>query len=91
MVRWRALVQGVKSGGEISGALQIMPVMWARFDRIWYGHSGKLIGTKTSQPLTIPLDHVFEVSLLRCFCFCFQNIVLEPGEFTAQIQNLVVP
>ena len=69
-----------------------MPVMWARFDRVWYGHTGKLIGTKTDQPLVIPLDHVFEVLLLFYFLFLFRNnIVLEPGQFTAQIQNLVVP
>lgn len=40
----------------------IMPCVWARFDRIWYGHPGILFGTKTSQPLLVPLDHVFEVN-----------------------------
>jgi hypothetical protein len=44
--------------------MQIMPCVWARFDRIWYGHPGKLVGTKTSQPLLVPLDHVFEVRKL---------------------------
>lgn len=45
--------------------MQIMPPVWARFDRMWYGHPGKLFGTKTNQPLLVPLDHVFEVRSFR--------------------------
>ncbi len=44
--------------------LQIMPSMWCRFDRMWYGHKGILDGTKTSQPFLCPLDHVFDVQIL---------------------------
>jgi hypothetical protein len=42
----------------------IMPSMWCRFDRMWYGHKGILDGTKTSQPFLCPLDHVFDVQIL---------------------------
>jgi hypothetical protein len=38
----------------------IMPSLWCRFDRLWYGHNGKLDGTKTHQPFLCPLDHVFD-------------------------------
>ncbi|KAH9540425.1 hypothetical protein CY35_14G004100 [Sphagnum magellanicum] len=40
----------------------IMPSMWCRFDRMWYGHKGILDGTKTSQPFLCPLDHVFDIN-----------------------------
>jgi hypothetical protein len=43
--------------------LQIMPSLWCRFDRMWYGHNGKLDGTKTHQPFLCPLDHVFDVQI----------------------------
>ncbi|CAK9200431.1 unnamed protein product [Sphagnum jensenii] len=39
----------------------ILPSLWCRFDRLWYGHNGKLDGTKTHQPFLCPLDHVFDI------------------------------
>ncbi|CAA6672086.1 unnamed protein product [Spirodela intermedia] len=39
----------------------VMPPLWCRLDRIWFGHPGVLPGTLTRQPFLCPLDHVFEV------------------------------
>ncbi|KAH9321207.1 hypothetical protein KI387_015846, partial [Taxus chinensis] len=38
----------------------VMPPLWCRFERVWYGHPGILPGTMTKQPFLCPLDHVFE-------------------------------
>ncbi|XP_024520921.1 arabinosyltransferase XEG113 [Selaginella moellendorffii] len=40
----------------------VMPEMWCRNDRLWFGHPGILHDTKTPQPFLCPMDHVFEVS-----------------------------
>ncbi|KAI5083262.1 hypothetical protein GOP47_0003005 [Adiantum capillus-veneris] len=40
----------------------VMPEMWCRLDRLWFGHPGVLPGTRTDQPFLCPLDHVFEVN-----------------------------
>lgn len=42
----------------------VMPTLWCRLDRLWYGHPGILPGTKTRQPFLCPLDHVFEVNVM---------------------------
>ena len=60
--------------------MQIMPRVWARFDRIWYGHPGKLFGTKTSQPLLVPLDHVFEVRSFQ-YCSFLETISWQIGKY----------
>uniref|UniRef100_A0A804M059 Nucleotide-diphospho-sugar transferase domain-containing protein n=1 Tax=Zea mays TaxID=4577 RepID=A0A804M059_MAIZE len=41
----------------------VMPPLWCRLDRMWFGHPGILEGTMTRQPFLCPLDHVFEVIL----------------------------
>ncbi|KAJ7558802.1 hypothetical protein O6H91_04G056400 [Diphasiastrum complanatum] len=41
---------------------QVMPALWCRFDRMWFGHPGILPGTKTQQPFLCPMDHIFEVN-----------------------------
>eukprot|EP00250_Pteridium_aquilinum_P008747 c18180_g1_i1 orf=861-2705(-) len=40
----------------------VMPELWCRLDRLWFGHPGVLPGSKTDQPFLCPLDHVFEVN-----------------------------
>eukprot|EP00249_Psilotum_nudum_P004971 c18467_g1_i1 orf=594-2531(-) len=40
----------------------VMPALWCRLDRMWYGHPGILPGTRTRQPFLCPMDHVFEVN-----------------------------
>eukprot|EP01018_Ginkgo_biloba_P007783 Gb_19824 [translate_table: standard] len=42
----------------------VMPALWCRLDRVWFGHPGVLPGTKTKQPFLCPLDHVFEVNAM---------------------------
>ncbi|XP_078445651.1 arabinosyltransferase XEG113-like isoform X2 [Wolffia australiana] len=42
----------------------VLPPLWCRFDRIWYGHPGVIPGTMTRQPFLCPLDHVFEVGIM---------------------------
>ncbi|KAK1294789.1 Pentatricopeptide repeat-containing protein [Acorus calamus] len=38
----------------------VMPPLWCRLDRLWYGHPGVLQGTMTRQPFLCPMDHVFD-------------------------------
>eukprot|EP00268_Persea_americana_P045732 TRINITY_DN4680_c0_g1_i1.p1 TRINITY_DN4680_c0_g1~~TRINITY_DN4680_c0_g1_i1.p1 ORF type:complete len:642 (+),score=107.40 TRINITY_DN4680_c0_g1_i1:255-2180(+) len=42
----------------------VMPPLWCRLDRLWFGHPGVLEGTMTRQPFLCPLDHVFEVNFM---------------------------
>ncbi|XP_021753941.1 arabinosyltransferase XEG113-like isoform X1 [Chenopodium quinoa] len=42
----------------------VMPPIWCRLDRLWFGHPGILEGTLTRQPFICPLDHVFEVNVM---------------------------
>lgn len=42
----------------------VMPPIWCRLDRLWFGHPGILDGTLTRQPFICPLDHVFEVNVM---------------------------
>ncbi|KAL5683111.1 hypothetical protein ACJX0J_009496, partial [Zea mays] len=42
----------------------VMPPLWCRLDRMWFGHPGILEGTMTRQPFLCPLDHVFEVHVM---------------------------
>ncbi|KAK1318727.1 hypothetical protein QJS10_CPB04g01396 [Acorus calamus] len=42
----------------------VMPPLWCRLDRLWFGHPGVLPGTLTRQPFLCPLDHVFEVNIM---------------------------
>lgn len=42
----------------------VMPPIWCRLDRLWFGHPGILEGTITRQPFICPLDHVFEVNVM---------------------------
>ncbi|KAL0671257.1 hypothetical protein Bca4012_033961 [Brassica carinata] len=43
---------------------QVMPPIWCRLDRLWFGHPGTLEGSMTRQPFICPLDHVFEVNIM---------------------------
>ncbi|OIT28358.1 PREDICTED: arabinosyltransferase XEG113 [Nicotiana attenuata] len=42
----------------------VMPPLWCRLDRLWFGHPGILDGSLTRQPFVCPLDHVFEVNVM---------------------------
>ncbi|XP_022976726.1 arabinosyltransferase XEG113-like [Cucurbita maxima] len=42
----------------------IMPPLWCRLDKLWYGHPGVLQGSVTRQPFICPLDHVFEINVM---------------------------
>lgn len=42
----------------------VMPPIWCRLDRLWFGHPGVLQGSMTRQPFVCPLDHVFEVNVM---------------------------
>ncbi|CAN8287462.1 unnamed protein product [Cochlearia groenlandica] len=42
----------------------VMPPIWCRLDRLWFGHPGTLVGSMTRQPFICPLDHVFEVNTM---------------------------
>ncbi|KAM0935261.1 putative nucleotide-diphospho-sugar transferase [Dioscorea sansibarensis] len=42
----------------------VMPPIWCRFDRMWFGHPGIMEGTITRQPFICPMDHVFEVNVM---------------------------
>ncbi|KAG5524514.1 hypothetical protein RHGRI_031245 [Rhododendron griersonianum] len=42
----------------------VMPPLWCRLDRLWFGHPGVLPGSMTRQPFLCPLDHVFEVNVM---------------------------
>ncbi|KNA24990.1 hypothetical protein SOVF_010650 [Spinacia oleracea] len=42
----------------------VMPPIWCRLDRLWFGHPGILEGTMTRQPFICPMDHVFEVNVM---------------------------
>ncbi|XP_071919524.1 arabinosyltransferase XEG113-like isoform X1 [Coffea arabica] len=42
----------------------VMPPLWCRLDRLWFGHPGILQGSMTKQPFICPLDHVFEVNTM---------------------------
>lgn len=42
----------------------VMPPLWCRLDRLWFGHPGVLEGSMTRQPFLCPLDHVFEVNIM---------------------------
>ncbi|KAJ6427880.1 hypothetical protein OIU84_023309 [Salix udensis] len=42
----------------------VMPPLWCRLDRLWFGHPGVLVGSMTRQPFLCPLDHVFEVNTM---------------------------
>lgn len=42
----------------------VMPPLWCRFDRMWFGHPGIMEGTITRQPFLCPMDHAFEVNVM---------------------------
>ncbi|XP_031272043.1 arabinosyltransferase XEG113 [Pistacia vera] len=42
----------------------VMPKLWCRLDRLWFGHPGVLVGSMTRQPFVCPLDHVFEINVM---------------------------
>ncbi|XP_020596119.1 arabinosyltransferase XEG113 isoform X2 [Phalaenopsis equestris] len=42
----------------------VMPPIWCRLDRMWFGHPGIMEGTLTRQPFLCPMDHVFEVNIM---------------------------
>ncbi|KAM3322611.1 arabinosyltransferase [Capsicum chacoense] len=42
----------------------VMPPLWCRLDRLWFGHPGILPGSLTRPPFVCPLDHVFEVNVM---------------------------
>ncbi|MQL70831.1 hypothetical protein Taro_003114 [Colocasia esculenta] len=49
---------------SLSNRILVMPPLWCRLDRLWYGHPGILPGTMSKQPFLCPLDHVFEVHVM---------------------------
>ncbi|KAL7159747.1 hypothetical protein ABFS83_01G048600 [Erythranthe nasuta] len=49
---------------SLLGRTLVMPPLWCRLDRLWFGHPGILPGTLTRQPFVCPLDHVFEIHLM---------------------------
>ncbi|CAA0831901.1 xyloglucanase 113 [Striga hermonthica] len=49
---------------SLLGRTLVMPSLWCRLDRLWFGHPGVLAGTLTRQPFLCPLDHVFEVNIM---------------------------
>ncbi|XP_047966123.1 arabinosyltransferase XEG113-like [Salvia hispanica] len=49
---------------SLLGRTLVMPPLWCRLDRLWFGHPGILPGTLTRQPFICPLDHVFEVNIM---------------------------
>ncbi|KAL0329841.1 UNVERIFIED_CONTAM: Arabinosyltransferase [Sesamum radiatum] len=49
---------------SLLGRTLVMPPLWCRLDRLWFGHPGVLVGTLTRQPFICPLDHVFEVNVM---------------------------
>ncbi|KAL6501821.1 hypothetical protein OROGR_026954 [Orobanche gracilis] len=49
---------------SLLGRTLVMPPLWCRLDRLWFGHPGVLVGTLTRQPFLCPLDHVFEVNVM---------------------------
>ncbi|KAL1552668.1 arabinosyltransferase XEG113-like protein [Salvia divinorum] len=49
---------------SLLGRTLVMPPLWCRLDRLWFGHPGVLPGTLTRQPFICPLDHVFEVNVM---------------------------
>ncbi|XP_072962573.1 arabinosyltransferase XEG113 [Typha angustifolia] len=42
----------------------VMPPLWCRLDRMWFGHPGIMEGTMTRQPFLCPMDHAFEVNVM---------------------------
>nr|CAB3494077.1 unnamed protein product [Digitaria exilis] len=42
----------------------VMPPLWCRLDRMWFGHPGVMEGTMTRQPFLCPMDHIFEVHVM---------------------------
>ncbi|ERM94769.1 arabinosyltransferase XEG113 isoform X2 [Amborella trichopoda] len=42
----------------------VMPPLWCRLDRLWFGHPGILPGTMTRTPFVCPMDHVLEVNVM---------------------------
>ncbi|KAK4486282.1 hypothetical protein RD792_008952 [Penstemon davidsonii] len=49
---------------SLLGRTLVMPPLWCRLDRLWFGHPGVLPNTLTRQPFICPLDHVFEVNVM---------------------------
>ncbi|KAJ8526676.1 hypothetical protein K7X08_029153 [Anisodus acutangulus] len=43
---------------------QVIPPLWCRLDRLWFGHPGILPGSLTRPPFVCPLDHVFEINVM---------------------------
>ncbi|XP_062211731.1 arabinosyltransferase XEG113-like isoform X2 [Phragmites australis] len=42
----------------------VMPPLWCRLDRMWFGHPGVMEGTMTRQPFLCPMDHVLQVHVM---------------------------
>lgn len=49
---------------SLLGRALVMPPIWCRLDRLWFGHPGVLPGSLTRQPFICPLDHVFEINVM---------------------------
>lgn len=57
----------IKTALEIASLVNrtlVMPPIWCRLDRMWFGHPGIMEGTLTRQPFLCPMDHVFEVNVM---------------------------
>ncbi|MQL98019.1 hypothetical protein Taro_030727 [Colocasia esculenta] len=60
-------IKQIRTALAISSLLNrtlVMPPLWCRLDRLWFGHPGALPGTMSRQPFLCPLDHVFEVNVM---------------------------
>ncbi|CAM6083868.1 unnamed protein product [Calypogeia fissa] len=56
----------VRSALAIASTLNrtlIMPELWCRLDRLWFGHPGILPGSHTKQPFLCPMDHIFDINM----------------------------
>ncbi|XP_047338278.1 arabinosyltransferase XEG113 [Impatiens glandulifera] len=49
---------------SLLGRTLVLPELWCRLDRLWFGHPGILPGTLTKQPFICPADHVLEVNVM---------------------------
>ncbi|XP_074283116.1 arabinosyltransferase XEG113-like [Silene latifolia] len=58
-------IRGALAIASLLNRTLVMPPIWCRLDRLWYGHPGILEGTVTRQPFICPLDHVFEVNVMK--------------------------
>ncbi|XP_010540709.1 PREDICTED: arabinosyltransferase XEG113-like [Tarenaya hassleriana] len=60
-------IKQIRSALAIASLLNrtlVMPPLWCRLDKLWFGHPGILEGSLTRQPFLCPLDHVFKIDTM---------------------------